>query len=243
MLLSPTFPRRNAVVGPRAPASRCPGEGHGQPPDPFALERERMVADQIADRGVHDAAVLRAMRAVPRHLFVPPEDRSSAYEDSPLPIGHGQTISQPYIVALMTELAAPRPGDIVLEIGTGCGYQAAVLAHLVRHVYSIELVEDLAKEAAARLASLGYENATVRAGDGRKGWPEHAPFDIILAAAAPEAVPPALVEQLRPGGRLIIPSGPLHRQELLKIVKDDAGRTTREVAAAVRFVPMLGEGQ
>jgi len=216
-----------------------PGDGHGAPPDPFALDRERMVGDQIERRGVRHPGVLRAMREVPRHLFVPPARHAEAYEDFPLPIGHGQTISQPYIVALMTELARPGPGLSALEIGTGCGYQAAVLARLVDHVYSIELVEDLAREAAERLAALGFVNVTVRAGDGRQGWVEHAPFDIVLAAAAPETVPPALIEQLRPGGRLIIPSGPPHSQELLRIVKDASGRTTTEVAAQVRFVPML----
>jgi protein-L-isoaspartate(D-aspartate) O-methyltransferase len=216
-----------------------PGDGHEAAPDAFALDRERMVGDQIERRGVRDRGVLRAMREIPRHLFVPAASQWEAYEDSPLPIGHGQTISQPYIVALMTELARPGPGDTALEIGTGCGYQAAVLARLVRHVYSIELVEDLAREAAERLGALGFANVTARAGDGRQGWPEHAPFDIVLAAAAPERVPPALIEQLRPGGRLIIPSGPAHAQELLRIVKDETGGTRTEVAAAVRFVPML----
>ncbi|RPJ76775.1 MAG: protein-L-isoaspartate(D-aspartate) O-methyltransferase [Acidobacteria bacterium] len=216
-----------------------PGDGHDGAPDPFALDRERMVAEQIERRGVRDPGVLGAMREVRRHLFVPPARQSEAYEDSPLAIGHGQTISQPYIVALMTELARPRPGETALEIGTGCGYQTAVLARLVRHVYSIELVEELARQAADRLAALGYANVTVRAGDGRHGWPQHAPFDIVLAAAAPETVPPALIEQLRPGGRLIIPSGPAHAQELLRIVKDEEGGTRTEVAAAVRFVPML----
>jgi len=198
-----------------------------------------MVAEQIERRGIGDPGVLRVMREVPRHLFVPAASRWEAYDDAPLPIGHGQTISQPYIVALMTELARPGPGEIALEVGTGCGYQTAILSRLVDHVYSVELVEDLAREAAERLESLGYRNVTVRTGDGRRGWPEQAPFDIVLAAAAPETVPAALVEQLRPGGRLIIPSGPAHGQELLRIVKDESGRTRTEVAAAVRFVPML----
>ncbi len=216
-----------------------PGAGHDAAPDPFALDRERMVGDQIERRGIRDPGVLRVMRELPRHLFVPAASQWEAYEDSPLPIGQGQTISQPYIVALMTELARPGPGETALEIGTGCGYQTAVLARLVRHVYSIELLEDLAREAAARLAGLGIANVTVRSGDGRQGWPEHAPFDIVLAAAAPETVPPALLEQLRPGGRLVIPSGPPHAQELLRIVKEEAGQTTTTVAAQVRFVPML----
>ena len=239
MLRRPAFP----FVTPARTAGLVdrlrPGDGHGGAPDPYALERERMVREQIERRGVRDAAVLRAMRQVPRHLFVPAPSVAEAYEDSPLPIGHGQTISQPYIVALMTELARPGPGEVALEIGTGCGYQTAILARLLGRVYSIELVEDLAREADARLNALGYHNVTVRAGDGRGGWPEHAPFDVIIAAAAPETVPPALVEQLAANGRLIIPAGPTHDQSLLRIVKHESGDTRTEVAAAVRFVPML----
>jgi protein-L-isoaspartate(D-aspartate) O-methyltransferase len=198
-----------------------------------------MVSEQIDGRDVHDAAVLLAMREVPRHLFVPVDQVRDAYEDTPLPIGHGQTISQPYIVALMTQLARPHAGDRALEVGTGCGYQAAVLSRLVQHVYTVEIVEDLARDASARLARLGYGNVTVRAGDGYAGWPEEAPFDIILVTAAPERVPQALVDQLKVGGRLVIPVGGLLSQQLELLEKDAAGRLHTKVVAPVRFVPMV----
>ena len=204
-------------------------------------QRERMVDRQIARRGVADEDVLRAMREVPRHEFVPEGQRRLAYVDSPLPIGEGQTISQPYIVAAMTEAIDPDPGDVVLEVGTGSGYQAAVLARLVKQVYSIEIVEALARSASERLAELGYTNVTVKAGDGYAGWPEHAPFDAILVTAAPDHVPEPLVEQLKPGGRLVIPVGEVHRtQELLLIEKDAEGNVTRRTMMAVRFVPLTG---
>jgi len=204
----------------------------------FALLRERMVVSQIAARGIADPRVLAAMRQVPRHLFVPESEVASAYDDRPLPIGHGQTISQPYIVALMTELARPHPSDIVLEIGTGSGYQAAVIAGLVREVCTIEIVEPLAEQSRARLASLGVKNVTVRAGDGYGGWPDRAPFDIILVTAAPERVPPALLEQLKPGGRLVIPVGGAYDlQELQRLEKDKNGRIRTEHITTVRFVP------
>lgn len=208
------------------------------PDDAQARQRARMVERQIAARDVHDPRVLEAMRKVPRHLFVPPEQAAHAYEDMPLPIGLGQTISQPYIVALMTQLADPRPGDRVLEIGTGSGYQAAVLAELVSEVYTIEIVEPLAAEATHRLQELGYDNVQVRAGDGYAGWPEHAPFDIVMLTAAPEQVPQPLLDQLKPGGRLVAPVGSqLLGQELRLIRKraDGTLRTTR--IAPVRFVP------
>ncbi len=179
-----------------APADCTP---ESPPQDAFVRARLAMVADQIASRGVKDARVLEAMRAVPRHEFVPASVRDDAYVDSPLPIGHGQTISQPYIVALMTELARPSPGDRVLEVGTGSGYQAAVLSRLVDKVFSVELVEPLARSAAASLGRLGYGNVVVRNGDGYLGWPDEAPFDIIMVTAAPEEVPPALVAQLARG--------------------------------------------
>jgi protein-L-isoaspartate(D-aspartate) O-methyltransferase len=198
-----------------------------------------MVSEQIDGRDVHDAAVLRAMREVPRHVFVPVDQVRDAYEDTPLPIGHGQTISQPYIVALMTALARPRAGDRALEVGTGCGYQAAVLSRLVQHVYTVEIVDDLARDASARLARLGYRNVTTRAGDGYAGWPEEAPFDIILVTAAPERVPQALIDQLKVGGRLVIPVGGLLSQQLELLEKDAAGQLHTKVVAPVRFVPMV----
>lgn len=208
-------------------------------PDAFRIQRERMVAEQIVSRGVKDPRVLAVMRQVPRHLFVPPEERDSAYDDYPLSIGHGQTISQPYIVALMTELARPQPTDRALEIGTGSGYQAAVLSRLVSHVYTVEIIEPLAREATARLAALGYTNVTTRTGDGYGGWPQHAPYDLIIVTAAPDHVPPALVAQLKPGGRLVIPVGPvLSVQELLLIEKDASGKTRTTHTIPVRFVPL-----
>ena len=200
--------------------------------------RERMVRQQIENRGVRNPAVLRAMREVPRHLFVPEALRKSAYDDHPLPIGHGQTISQPYIVAAMTELLDPKPADRVLEIGTGSGYQAAVLARLVRHVYTIEIVEALGREAKTRLESLGYRNVTVRIGDGYLGWPEEAPFDRIILTAAPPDVPQTLIDQLRPGWRLVAPVG-TGWQELVVIDKDLRGNVRRRTEFPVMFVPMV----
>jgi protein-L-isoaspartate(D-aspartate) O-methyltransferase len=211
--------------------------------DPLLRARLAMVADQIAARGVADPRVLDAMRAVPRHEFVPNTLREDAYGDTPLSIGYGQTISQPYIVALMSELAAPAPGDRALEVGTGSGYQAAVLSRLVAHVFTVELLEPLARSAATVLQRLGYANITVRSGDGYLGWPEEAPFDIILVTAAPEEVPPALIAQLKPGGRLIVPVGPRHDvQDLRLIVKDQAGRVTTRSVIPVRFVPLIKRG-
>ena len=215
------------------------GERQGPPADPaMKAERERMVADQIASRDVRDPRVLGALREVPRHLFVPEAHRAQAYDDHPLPIGEGQTISQPYIVALMTELARPSPTDRVLEIGTGSGYQAAVLSRLVAHVYSVELNEVLHEQAEARLRTLGYANVTAILGDGYKGWPEAAPYDIVIVTAAPEEVPDALVAQLKPGGRLVIPVGG-YSQELRVIEKDANGRTRARSVAPVMFVPMV----
>jgi protein-L-isoaspartate(D-aspartate) O-methyltransferase len=216
-----------------------PGGDEGAAQDRQTAARLRMVEGQIAARDVRDPAVLDAMRTVPRHLFVPDEVVDDAYADTPLPIGHGQTISQPYIVALMTELARPHATDRALEIGTGCGYQAAVLSRLVKHVFTIEIVEPLALAARARLARLGYANVTSRVGDGYQGWASEAPFDIILVTAAPETVPQALVDQLRPGGRLVIPVGGTFSQNLELIEKDQAGRTRSRVVAPVRFVPMI----
>lgn len=201
--------------------------------------RETMVREQIATRGIRDPRVIEALRAVPRHSFVPEPERSRAYDDAPVPIGQGQTISQPYIVALMTELLRAQPGDRVLEVGTGSGYQAAVLARLVSHVYTIELEETLASTAAALLRDLKYENITVHTGDGYTGWPEHAPFDIVVVTAAPEQIPQPLIEQLQPGGRLIVPVGPRFRvQQLQLIEKDAAGAIRTRDIAPVMFVPL-----
>jgi len=210
-------------------------------PDEFQEARERMVREQIEARGVQDARVLEAMRKVLRHLFVPPAEQGYAYVDSPLPIGYGQTISQPYIVAFMTEALELKPQDRVLEIGTGSGYQAAVLAELVREVYSIEIVEPLGKEAEARLQKLGYASVHVRISDGYRGWPEAAPFDAIMVTAAPDHVPQALVEQLREGGRLILPVG-RWEQDLVRLRRTTKG-VRQETLLPVRFVPMTGEAE
>ena len=211
-------------------------------PEAREAERGRMVAEQIARRGVRDPRVLAAMREVPRHEFVPPSERPHAYEDRPLPIGLGQTISQPYIVALMTELVQPKSSDRVLEIGTGSGYQAAVLSRLVSHVYTIEVVEPLARDAERRLKDLGCANVTTRIGDGYAGWPELAPFDSIVVTAAPDHVPLPLVEQLKVGGRLVIPVGPAgETQELQLLVKEASGRIRTESVAPVIFVPLRRE--
>lgn len=203
--------------------------------------RETMVREQIAARGIRDERVLQAMREVPRHRFVPPSWERQAYTDKPLPIGEDQTISQPYIVALMTELIAPKPGDVVLEIGTGSGYQAAVLGRLVRQVYSMEILPRLAQAAGRRLKQLGYANVTVKVGDGYLGWPEQAPFDGIVVTAAPPEVPPALVAQLKRGGRMVLPVGKAGESQRLLLL--EKSKTSDEVVERtvipVRFVPMV----
>jgi protein-L-isoaspartate(D-aspartate) O-methyltransferase len=205
--------------------------------DKYRKEREWMVRVQIADRGVSDTAVLEAMRKVPRHLFVPEEYEKEAYDDNPLPIGYGQTISQPYIVAYMTEVVHPLKKKTALEVGTGSGYQAAVLAEIVDKVYSIEIVPELAMESAERLRKMGYDNIEVRYGDGYKGWVEHAPFDIVIVTAAAEQIPPPLIDQLADGGKLVIPVGaPLAVQELLLLEKRHGKITTKRLTF-VRFVP------
>lgn len=205
-------------------------------------QRAQMVDHQMRRRDITDKSVLEAMEKVPRHRFVPQQLRGSAYSDGPLPIGKGQTISQPYIVALMTQLARPKPDSRVLDVGTGSGYQAAVLAEIVDQVYSIEIVESLAEEAAERLKRLGYENVEVRSGDGYRGWPEHAPFDLIIVAAAPDHVPQPLVDQLAPGGRLIIPVGK-YFQSLMLIEKHADGSVEERNVAPVAFVPMTGQAR
>ena len=206
---------------------------------PYDTARETMVREQIVTRGMAHPGVAAAMRYVQRHLFVPQAERDRAYVDAPVPIGHGQTISQPYIVALMTELVRPQSSDRVLEVGTGSGYQTAVLARLVAHVYTIELEGTLGRRAEEVLREQKYDNVTVRIGDGYAGWPEQAPFDIIVVTAAPEHVPQPLIDQLRPGGRLILPVGPRFSvQQLQLIEKVAAGEITIRNVSPVMFVPL-----
>jgi protein-L-isoaspartate(D-aspartate) O-methyltransferase len=218
--------------------------------DEFALDMATLIEEigeevretqRWTGRSALDPRVVEALRRVPRHAFVPDELRASAYINHPLPIGHGQTISQPYIVALMTALIDPRPHDVVLEVGTGSGYQAAVLAGLVDRVYSLEIVPELATQARARLHRLGYGNVEVALGDGHRGWPEHAPYDAILVTAATPSIPPALIEQLKPGGRLVVPVGsPRFDQELRLIGKDAQGQIEERGVLPVVFVPLTG---
>jgi len=207
--------------------------------DPFGAERERMVRDQLVARGIKNAAVLNAMRATPRHLFVPPDARSLAYEDHPLPIGHGQTISQPYIVAFMTDALDVRSTHRVLEIGTGSGYQAAILSRLAKEVYTIEIVPELAMSAAAALQRLGYKNVFVLEGDGYQGWPQKAPFDRIILTAAPPVLPQAVVDQLKRGGKLVAPVGHDFGQEIRLVEKSADGKITSRPLLPVMFVPMV----
>ena len=206
----------------------------------YDSERERMVRTQIEARGVRDRRVLEAMRAVPRHLFIPGHTIGSAYRDSPLPIGQGQTISQPYIVALMTELLELRGKEKVLEIGTGSGYQAAILSQLAGRVISVERIPQLAQEAADLLARLGYENVHVKVGDGTLGWPAEAPYDAIMVTAASPQVPEPLKEQLADGGRLVVPVGPRWTQDLVRI-RRMGDQLHTETLIGVAFVPLIGE--
>ena len=207
--------------------------------DDYAEMRWRMVEDQIISRGIRDSAVINAMLRIPRHEFVPPESRESAYGDSPVPIGRGQTISQPYIVALMSEVLRPAPGRKVLEVGTGSGYQTAILAETGAEVYTIEIIPELAERTRGLLEKLGYTDIHFRVGDGYAGWEENAPYDGIIVTAAPGDVPEALVSQLKEGGRMVIPVGG-ENQELLLIEKSEKGVSYRKVTS-VRFVPMTGE--
>lgn len=209
--------------------------------DFFTKLRNQMVDEQIIQRGVKDKLVLEAMRKVPRHKFVPSELEGMAYNDTPLPIGEGQTISQPYIVALMTESLGLKGGEKILEVGTGSGYQAAVLAEIVDEVYTIEIIKSLADQARQRLEKMGYTNIFVRHGDGYRGWPEKAPFDAIIVTAAPEEIPPPLLEQLKVGGKLVIPLGEQY-QELVLVEKKKKGFKKRYLIP-VRFVPMTGEAE
>jgi protein-L-isoaspartate(D-aspartate) O-methyltransferase len=210
--------------------------------DPFADARRRMVEEQLAGRDIRGATVLETMARLRRDRFVPRHLRAQAYTDHPLPIGLGQTISQPYIVALMTQTARPTARSRALEIGVGSGYQTAVLAEMCKETYGVEIHRRLADEARQRLAALGYANVTIQCGDGYRGWPEHAPFDLILVTAAPDRVPPPLVEQLAVGGRLVLPVG-RESQELLLIEKRLDGSLDRQWIAPVRFVPMTGEAE
>jgi len=209
----------------------------GDGPDPFLAARERMVAEQIRARGVRDMRVLEAMRKIPRHLFVPPNSREQAYADHPVAIGFGQTVSQPFIVAYMSEALRLESNCRVLEIGTGCGYQAAVLAELVSEVYSVELIPELAKSAGQRLIEMGYRNIKIRSGNGFQGWPQAGPFDAIMVTAAPETLPRELVAQLKIGGRMIVPVGSLY-QELVLVTRNENGADERRLLP-VRFVPMV----
>ncbi len=222
--------------------SRSPQPLPGQTQEKeFEQRRLEMVRDQIEGEGVSDTSVLRAMRHVPRHLFVPAEYAAYAYTDRPLPIGYDQTISQPYIVGLMTELLALKPGHRVLEVGTGSGYQAAVLAEIVDSVWTIEILEPLASTAQQRLQSLGYGGITVRCGDGYAGWAEHAPFDRIIVTAAAEEIPKPLLDQLMEGGRMVIPVGPAFSVQALVLVEKHGGKISEQKVAAVRFVPLVRE--
>jgi protein-L-isoaspartate(D-aspartate) O-methyltransferase len=208
-------------------------------PADFTSLQKQMVKQQIIDRGIKDPRVIKAMEKVPRHLFVPEDHRACAYDDAPLCIGEGQTISQPYIVAFMTETLDLKAGDKILEIGTGSGYQAAILAEIVKEVYTIEIIEKLGKRAKATLTHLGYKNVHVKIGDGYKGWPEQAPFDAVIVTCAPEKIPPDLVSQLKEGGRMIIPVGTeVSVQKLIKVTKKN-GRSEIQEERQVKFVPMV----
>jgi protein-L-isoaspartate(D-aspartate) O-methyltransferase len=217
------------------------GCGQNAPPvSDFAAQRQIMIQQQLTARGINDQRVLAAMAKVPREEFVAPESRVASYEDGPLPIGYGQTISQPYVVAFMTEQLRPKPSDRVLEVGTGSGYQAAILAELVSEIYSIEIVEPLAKNAETTLQRLGYKNVHVKIGDGYKGWPEMAPFDAIIVTCAPDKVPQPLVDQLKDNGRMVIPVGDRFAQQLYLLEKKN-GQLKQSATLPVRFVPMTSE--
>ena len=222
-----------------ATVAACAAGSDQQPDASWLKERDRMVREQLSARDINDRRVLEAMRSVPRHLFVPEPQRRQAYADHPLPIGYSQTISQPYIVAFMTQALDVQPEHKVLEIGTGSGYQAAILARLVRAVYTIEIVAPLAERARVTLQELGFSNVHVKAGNGYLGWPEEAPFDRIIVTAAPEEVPPALIAQLKIGGRMAIPVGATSQE--LRILRRTADGVETLDTLPVRFVPMTGK--
>ncbi|HLG29071.1 MAG TPA: protein-L-isoaspartate(D-aspartate) O-methyltransferase, partial [Candidatus Brocadiales bacterium] len=210
--------------------------------DKYTRQRLEMVEEQIAARGVKDPKVLEAMRDIPRHLFVPDEYKRYGYEDQPVPIGCGQTISQPYIVALMTELLEVDGNSVALEVGTGSGYQAAVLSKIVKQVYTIEIIEELGTKAKKRLEEMKYSNVEVKVGDGYYGWQEHAPFDAIIVTAAANHIPPPLIQQLKPGGKMAIPIGSVFQvQNLMLVTKDKDEKLTVKNVLPVRFVPLLGK--
>ncbi len=226
------------AVGLVAPGLAAPAQS--QTAERWREARERLVTQHLIPQGIRDSLTLAAMRTVPRHEFVPGDQRAWAYADTPLPIGHEQTISQPAVVAFMTEAVRPRPGLRVLEVGTGSGYQAAVLAATGARVWSIEIFRVLADQARARLDRLGYDRVQVRHGDGYAGWPEAAPFGAIVVTAGADSIPPALIEQLAPGGRLVMPVGdPYADQRLVLLEKDPAGRIASRALLPVRFVPLL----
>jgi protein-L-isoaspartate(D-aspartate) O-methyltransferase len=222
-------------------ATPAPAASAGDSGADFSRQRRQMVDRQLRGRDIMDPAVLRAMGAVPRHEFVPSTLRSLAYKDGPLPIGHDQTISQPYIVALMSQLLSLEPGDRILEIGTGSGYQAAVLAEMGAEVYTVEIIPELARRAEKLLDELAYDGIVVKTGDGYKGWPEHAPFDGIIVTCAPTTIPDPLKDQLAEGGRMVIPAGGSYAQKLYLLTKQ-AGEIVQRNIIDVRFVPMVDEG-
>ena len=234
------------LIGTLTTSACQPGQVNSTVPTPkldgFQLLRQRMIIEQLIapGRDIKNPRVIEAMRSVPRHEFVPSEHRTAAYEDHPLPIGYGQTISQPYIVAFMTEILKPQPKERILEIGTGSGYRAAVMSKLVAEVYSIEIVEPLAQRARSDLERLGYKNVKVKAGDGYLGWPEHAPFDAIIVTCAPNHIPRPLIDQLKDGGRMIIPVGGMFHQELHLLIKQ-GDKVKEKSVLPVRFVPMTGK--
>jgi protein-L-isoaspartate(D-aspartate) O-methyltransferase len=232
-----------SLVGGAAGGRVAAAERDAVQPDSYLQARREMVASQLRARGIANERVLSAMERVPRHEFVPDLIRGLAYTDRPLPIGHDQTISQPFIVAFMTEALKPMPTDRVLEIGTGSGYQAAVLAELVARVYTIEIVAPLGERARADLARLKVDNVQVRIGDGYEGWPEHAPFDAIIVTCSPERVPAPLVAQLRDGGRMIIPVGESPGAQSLYLLEKRGGKVEQRAVLPVRFVPMTGRAQ
>ncbi|MFZ4641308.1 MAG: protein-L-isoaspartate(D-aspartate) O-methyltransferase [Nodosilinea sp.] len=241
----------NSTPTPKAPDSASfveapvpilsPWSNSGEPQSAYSSQRQQMVHQQLMGRGITDARVLDAMLRVPRHRFVPPSEVQCAYWDQPLPTSHGQTISQPYIVAFMTNIAAIPAQGRVLEVGTGSGYQAAILAELAATVYSVEIIDSLAQQAQKTLEQLGYQNIHIKQGNGYEGWPEHAPYDAILVTAAPTRVPSALVDQLAMGGKLVVPVG-YSSQTILVITRHLTGVST-EYTIPVRFVPMIGEGR